>query len=152
MLDDLSERRAKDGDWTEVDELADERDVALWREWEKATKGVRAIRWANGLRAAVGLTVIEKTDDEIVAEKIGGENVYTFVDVDRWKAVASTPGGRAAVLRAAESRGAAAVGSTVEAILRVWRGRRGNYGRPRLPAKMITAWRAQPVEAFANES
>lgn len=123
VLDDLVSRRARSGDWTPADDADDDRDVALWREWEKATKGVQAIRWSRGLRKAVGLTT-EKTDEEIVAEEVGGVNCFTFPEDLSWRAVSSTPGARAAVLRAAERGGPPAVKALVGAILRKWQDRR----------------------------
>jgi hypothetical protein len=137
VLSDFTERRAKDGEWTEEDEKADNRDVALWQEWEKATKGVRAIRWAQGLRAAVGLAD-EKTDEEVVAEEVGGEEVFTFTDADSWKAVASTPGARALVLRAAESGGQAEVSWAVHELLRAWRARRLRHGLGSQPTSPLS--------------
>lgn len=123
LLADLTTRRASAGEWTLADDRADSRDVRLWREWERATKGLRAMRWSKGLRRAVGLDD-EKTDEEIVAEEIGGAEIFRFVDVDSWKAVSSTPGARTAVLRAAESGGAREVSWVVDETLRAWRARR----------------------------
>jgi hypothetical protein len=139
LLSDLTARRAADGEWTDELEQADARDFALWQEWERATKGLRAIRWSKGLRAAVGLTTEERTDEEIVAAEVGGVDVFSFPDVDSWKAVATTPGARSAVLRAAESGGSNEVTWLVLETLRAWRARRIRHGpggpppRPRPP-------------------
>jgi hypothetical protein len=51
-------------------ETGDCRDLALWHEFEEATTGVQAIRWSNGLRAAVGLGA-EETDEEVVQAVVG---------------------------------------------------------------------------------
>lgn len=78
-------------------------DLTLWREWEKATRGIHAIRWSNGLRAEVGLTEA-LTDEEIVAVEIGGEVVYTFSRRE-WSFVVRRRGALARVLDLAEEGG-----------------------------------------------
>ena len=91
-----------------LDEAVD-RDRDLWREWERATAGVPSLRWSRGLRAAVRLGE-ELTDDEVVAEEVGGEVVYRFdASTDDWQRVCRLRGGRWAVLRAAEAGGTDAV-------------------------------------------
>lgn len=124
VLAEIGERRAIDGEWAPADDAADDRDVTLWREWEKATKGVPAIRWARGLRAAVGMAGAEKTDAEIVAEEVGGVDVFQFPDDDSWRAVSMSRGGRALVLAAAERGGVIAARAAVLTILERWRVRR----------------------------
>jgi hypothetical protein len=86
-------------------ESGDVEELGLWREWEEATKGVQAIRWSAGLRDQLELGQ-EQSDEEIVAEEIGGEVVYVFTDVDDWRAVRETRGARAQVLELAERGGA----------------------------------------------
>lgn len=81
--------------------LAQRRDLALWREWEAASKGVHAIQWSRGLRALAGATD-EKTDEEVVAIEIGGDIVYEFRDRNEWRAVVARQGARLRLLRAAE--------------------------------------------------
>ena len=105
LLSDLQERRARQGEWTDADSALDERDLKLWREYEKAMKGVPAIRWSKGLRKDVGMAAQEKTDAEIVAEEKGGVDAFTFLD-DSYKAVSATfRGARAQVLRTMETEG-----------------------------------------------
>lgn len=89
-----------------------EADRDLWREWERATAGITALRWSPGLRAAVQLGA-EVTDEQAVAVEVGGVTVYTFADHLDWQRVCRLRGARQAVLVAAE------VGSTagVEALL-----------------------------------
>ena len=82
-------------------------DIRLWHEYEKATKRVHAIRWSNGLRKAVGIAT-EETDEEIVAEEVGGETVYQFKDYE-WFRVCRTPGAQGEVLRMAEEEDASSV-------------------------------------------
>lgn len=86
---------------------ADFADLQLWREWEKATQRVQAIRWSNGLRKAVGLGK-EESDKEIVEAVIDGEVVYTFTELE-WRVLCRKRGGRAEVLRLAETGGGIAV-------------------------------------------
>lgn len=88
------------------------RDRNLWREYETATRGVKALRWSNGLRAAVELGQ-ELTDAQIVMEEIGGQVVYEFQPRE-WKHVRDArglvgPSAAAELLEAAELAGAAGV-------------------------------------------
>lgn len=78
-------------------------DLALWREWEKATRGVHSIRWSKGLRAAVGLGA-ELTDEQITMMEIGGELVWTFTP-DAWRQLRYRRGVQADILEAAEAGG-----------------------------------------------
>lgn len=128
LLADISDRRAHTGDWTPADDHDDDRDRALWREWETATKGVRAIRWARNLRTEVGLSTEETSDEEIVKEKIGGTVVYQFQANDAWRAIVATFGARAHILRAAERLGPIAVRVAIDEIYQAWRRRRARLG------------------------
>lgn len=85
-------------------------DLALWHEWERETRGVRAIRWSKGLHKLVH--VEEQTDDELRAVEIGGELVYLFAEGE-WYIVSRSRGARARVLDLAESGGTAAVAAFV---------------------------------------
>jgi hypothetical protein len=99
-------------------ETGDCADLQLWHEWERATRGVQAIRWSKGLRALVGLGQ-EQSDEEIVAAEIGGETLYRF-SCPEWRAVCETRGARGELLELAEEGGALAVARRVAAILRAW--------------------------------
>jgi len=81
--------------------------LALWLEWEKATRGVHAIRWSKGLRAEVGM-IDELTDEEVVAVEVGGEILHTF-SRQEWTLLTRRRGAMAYVLEAAESGGAVAI-------------------------------------------
>jgi hypothetical protein len=59
-------------------------DLAVWREYERATKGRQAITWSKGLRAL--LAVAERTDEEIAAEEIGGEDL-AVIHGDDWRRI-----------------------------------------------------------------
>jgi hypothetical protein len=56
----------------------------LWLEYERGTKGVHAIQWSRGLRRELALEP-EQSDEELVAQEVGGETVYTFPDVEWWR-------------------------------------------------------------------
>jgi hypothetical protein len=118
------------------------RDLALWHEWEEATKGVHSVQWSRGLRKLVALDV-EKTDEEVVAIEIGGEVVYEFHNRDHWRAVVACPGARLRLLRAAERWGGAGVGRMVRCI--------AAWFAPVLAQEAAEdrAWRAQMRETVA---
>lgn len=70
----------------------DAQDLALWGEYERATKGRQAITWSKGLRdLLLEDEDDEKTDDEVAAEEVGGEEIAAF-DPEAWKAIVRTPG------------------------------------------------------------
>ena len=50
-------------------------DVALWHEWEAASAGRRQMTWSQGWREMLVPTVEEKTDHELAAEDLGGEDL-----------------------------------------------------------------------------
>lgn len=60
------------------------RDVALWREYEKATKGRQAITFSAGLRDRFGMAWV--SDIDIAGETVGGE-VVGFISSPAWKAL-----------------------------------------------------------------
>ncbi|HJQ27681.1 MAG TPA: hypothetical protein VKA60_27605 [Blastocatellia bacterium] len=45
-------------------------DLALWHKWERASRGTQSLTWSRGLKARYN--VVEKTDEEIAAEQVGG--------------------------------------------------------------------------------
>ena len=93
-------------------ESGDTADLAIWHEWEAATRGVHAIRWSNGLRRAVGLGK-QATDEEIAASEVGGNVVYRF-DSGEWNVVRKIRGAPARILELAENRGSEAVRAFVQ--------------------------------------
>ncbi|MFL5482869.1 MAG: hypothetical protein ACJ8AK_11835 [Gemmatimonadaceae bacterium] len=78
-------------------------DLELWREWERASKGTRSLTWSKGLKARY--SVKEATDEELAAERVGGELVAELT-VDQWNLVKGEQHGPLAVLEAAEESGA----------------------------------------------
>lgn len=75
----------------------------VWAEYEAATRGRRAIEWSRGLRAALGMTDEEQTEDEIVAASVAGD-AFAAIDTDTWRRVCRL-GQDYAVLLAAELGG-----------------------------------------------
>lgn len=59
-------------------------DLAIWREWESASKGRRALTWSKALR--MWASTEEKTDDEIVAEDLQGDDLV-LLPPETWAAV-----------------------------------------------------------------
>jgi hypothetical protein len=74
-----------------------DKDLALWHEWERVSKGRRQLTWSAGLRDFLELKE-EKTEAQIVAEEIGGDVVAKFTR-DEWRIIRRH---RAEVLAAAE--------------------------------------------------
>jgi len=66
----------------DVEALGDADDLAIWWEWESASKGRRQITWSVGLREFLGLND-ELTDEQIAEEELGGDIVMEF-DADEW--------------------------------------------------------------------
>jgi hypothetical protein len=79
-------------------------DLALWREYERATYRHQRITWSKGLRALLLPDEDEQTDEEIAAEDVGGE-VVAVIEADAWRSVVSVPGLPAALLDAVERGG-----------------------------------------------
>lgn len=80
-------------------EAGSRQSLAIWQEYEVATRGCQFMRWSNGLKTLLGVN--SKTDEEIVAEEIGGETIYTCTPED-WQAIVATRGARTRVLELAE--------------------------------------------------
>ncbi len=89
-------------------QLGDVADLKLWHEYEKATKGHQKITWAKGLRAEIGGLGEERSDEEIAAQEVGGEDV-AIIPSAAWRKVVAVPGLCGYLLSQAEEGGAAAV-------------------------------------------
>jgi hypothetical protein len=85
----------------------DAEDLAIWHEYESATKGHQAITWSKGLRAILGATD-EKSDEDIAAEEIGGADL-ALIPNDLWSAIVKVPGLSSCVLDSAERGGLDAI-------------------------------------------
>lgn len=81
-------------------EDGDAGDLVLWREFEAAIKGQRAIVWSNGLK---GRFLVPEVSDKEAAEgpAIGGETVVVLTEAQR-KAVVRSPGAIVGLLEAIE--------------------------------------------------
>lgn len=83
----------------------DVEDLALWHEYEQATKGHQAITWSKGLRGILGVGQ-EQTDEELAAEEVGGDDI-AMIPAEVWAGVVKIPGLDAALLDVAERSGRA---------------------------------------------
>ncbi len=82
----------------------DVEDLALWHEYETATKGHQCITWSKGLREITG--VAEVTDEQLAEEEVGGEDV-AVIPAEVWAGIVKIPGLDAALLGACERSGLA---------------------------------------------
>lgn len=92
-------------------QLGDLADLKVWHEYEKATKGHQKITWSKGLRAEIGELADlgeERSDEEIAAQEVGGEDVVV-IPVGAWRRVVAVPGLCGYLLSQAEQGGAVAV-------------------------------------------
>jgi hypothetical protein len=85
------------------------RDLGLWQEWERGTRGVHAIQWSRGLRAAVGLLPANAQPAEPDPPKPGEETLYRWAGGSWPEQIAHRDGRIAAVVTAGERGGELAV-------------------------------------------
>lgn len=85
-------------------------DLALWHEYEVATKGHQAITWSKGLKAR--LATADRSDEEIAAEEVGGDTLMV-IDSESWRHVTGVPGLAAYLLDQAEANGRAGIVSAL---------------------------------------
>lgn len=104
ILQSIRDLRATSGEWSDVQEKHDQKNIALWHEYEIAMTGARAVSFSKGLRAAVGLDA-EKSDEELALEGDGGIEITEITSRADWLAVRLTRGGMVRLLRVAESHG-----------------------------------------------
>ena len=90
-------------------------DLALWQEYQLATKGRSAIRWSKGLRKALLDVEEELTDEEIAAAEVGGTEIARLTP-GLYRAIAARPYGEAMLHVAAEQGGIAGVVRFVRAL------------------------------------
>lgn len=83
---------------------ADPRDVAIWHEWEKGSKGRRQLLWSKGCKEALKISDLD--DEELVDQALEEEprEVVLQVPHDQWKKIQSKVETRQQVLDAC-SRG-----------------------------------------------
>ncbi len=82
-------------------ETGDCADLALWHEWERASKGRRALTWSAGLRNRVGLDV-EHTDEELAEDEQRPADCVALISKEAWAGVCALPGGPPQLLEAVE--------------------------------------------------
>lgn len=68
---------------SDIGDRGSARDVALWHEWEAASRGRRQMAWSRGMREL--LAVEDLTDQEIAEQDLGGEIVGAIALEDWWK-------------------------------------------------------------------
>lgn len=89
-------KQARAGNRTPFDILADfvadgqATDAELWGEWEKGSKGRRAITWSRGARARLVPTE-ELSDEELAQESDGGGEVVALIEDGAWPAIIAQP-------------------------------------------------------------
>lgn len=83
-------------------------DLDLWHEYEKASRGKRALTFSRGLRDLVGIGA-EATDDEIAAEEIGDKHDTGFYVTD-WSPIRANAALGAGLLNAVTPAGNWAAG------------------------------------------
>ncbi|MDL2424595.1 hypothetical protein M2C68_18340 [Pseudomonas sp. BAgro211] len=85
-------RRGGRTPWEVLDDFrtsGDLDDLDLWHEWERGSKGKRALTWSQGFRAAAGL-LVEATDEEIAEAEVGSAADAGFV-IEDWAPVRARP-------------------------------------------------------------
>jgi Replication protein len=89
-------------------QTGDSRDSDLWQELSQVTRGLAAVRWSRGLRAAMlGTRDDERTDEELAADDVGGE-VLASIQAPVWSRIRGS-GLEHVLLVAAERGGPVAV-------------------------------------------
>ena len=88
-------------------------DLDLWHEYEKATRGHQRITWSAGLRELVDIVAAdelpeEKSDEEIAAREVGGDDML-LIDSIAWRKVVRVPGLNSYLLDQGELGGVDAV-------------------------------------------
>lgn len=92
----------------------DAADLALWGEYERATRARQAITWSKGLRGLLELEAEEQTDEELAAAEVGGDDLAVIPAV-YWKRIVAIPGLSSYLLDQAEAGGLARVNEVLDA-------------------------------------
>jgi hypothetical protein len=86
-------KQGRKGNRTPFDVLADlgrnglASDLAIWSEWERASKGRRALTWSKGLRDQLLGDVDELTDEQLAEENDGGQVDVAVIDGASWMTI-----------------------------------------------------------------
>lgn len=100
----------------------DLRDLNLFKDYEKATKGQHFSRWSNGARKLLG--ILDLSDQELSDAEVGGAVVFR-PSPDQFLAIVRTPGALGRVLRLVESQEEVALNAFLSRLVTTWnRGRR----------------------------
>ena len=90
------------------------RDLVLWRDYERATKGVHSIRWSKGLRKVLALEQ-EISDQDAASQgpapdpNLSEPMLVTVLRAEEWSLIRRQRGGVSQLLTLAEGGGAEAV-------------------------------------------
>jgi hypothetical protein len=103
-------------DWSST---GDRRDLALWKEYEAATHGHKALTWSKGLKAMLSelLDIVEdsRTGEQIAAEPDAGFERLARIPREVWRRhIVYRRGRRVALLRAYEALGMIGVKTITE--------------------------------------
>lgn len=103
---------------------ADERDIALWREFEQVATGVRSLYWSNGLRALLkemGFELDDRNDEGVATDEASAGTPLASIPASTWyRHIARHKGRALALLKAAERDGIAAVRALIESWGLIW--------------------------------
>jgi hypothetical protein len=81
--------------------------LALWHEWERASKGRKQMTWSVGCRKELGL-LVEESDDEIAGKEHGSaDDDLVLIEADGWRHLTCTPVDLADLLTVTQSEGLA---------------------------------------------
>ena len=83
-------------------------DLALWHEYERATRRHQDIAWSKKLRERLDLAAEELKDEDVAAAEIGGEDLAVIANW-QWRRIVAVPGLAGYLLDLAESGGIDAV-------------------------------------------
>jgi len=83
-------------------ENGEARDFALWREYEQASKGRRALTWSQGTRDRL-LGDVEQTDEEVAASSDNLGEVVAVLPSSSWPTIRDAPGVPAMILDVVEA-------------------------------------------------
>lgn len=92
-------------------------DLALWHEYEEATKGRHLVTWSKGLKGH--FEIGEKSDEELSEEEVGGQVVISLDD-GRYSALLRDHTKLMRTFELAEQEDAAAVKAYVEEVYDEW--------------------------------
>jgi hypothetical protein len=85
-------KTGRQGNRTPFDVLADLArdgllsDLGIWSEWERASKGRRALTWSKGLRELLSVDA-ERTDEELAADNDGDQVDVAVIDGPTWSVI-----------------------------------------------------------------